>query len=184
MRAYWSSSFQGGQPLSLLFPGQHDTAPRITKTRSACGVASLMSGWDSNLFKQCDWGIVSTSSKIGGHTADIMLECDYFGDIFSQLPPRVCPANFAFTEGSFPSLLTATVIQTWWNFKGIAGSLLVATRFFKNVIFPARMGMSYWHRPCVFIYLVHIRTVLLLILKFLYITWQAMLQVTDSNPCV
>ena len=47
-----------------------------------------------------------------------MLECDYFGDIFSQLPPRVCPANLAFTEGSFPSLLTATVIQTLVEFQG------------------------------------------------------------------
>ena len=61
---------------------------------------------------------IYTSSKIGGHTADIMLECDYFGDIFSQLPPQVCPANFAFTEGSFPSLLTATVIQTLVEFQG------------------------------------------------------------------
>lgn len=113
---------------------------------------------------------IYTSSKIGGHTADIMLECDYFGDIFSQLPPRVCPANLAFTEGSFPSLLTATVIQTLVEFQGHCWVPVSCNEVFANLIFLARMGMSYWHRPCVFIYLVHIRTVLLLILKILYIT--------------
>lgn len=128
---------------------------------------------------------IYTSSKIGGHTADIMLECDYFGDIFSQLPPRVCPANLAFTEGSFPSLLTATVIQTLVEFQGHCWVPVSCNEVFEKLDFSCTNGYELLASAlCVYLLSAYPNSFAADFWRFYISHWQAMLQVTDSISCV